>query len=159
MTAPAGDGGDWLVAEQLAPDTGGALGPLYQSAAAGVLAMPYCAACGGVVELEQQVCDRCESPEVRWSAVAPQGIVHSVTIVHRREPSLVLADRPYAVVDVELDSGHRLVMATERSGEAPAIGQRVTVAFRHVGGVAIPAVAGTTDAGQSPGPDEPGGNR
>jgi hypothetical protein len=61
--------------------------------------------------------------------------------VHRREPGLIVAAGPYPVIDVELASGHRLVLTTATpSGEVPAIGAPVEIAFRTVGAVELPAV-------------------
>jgi uncharacterized OB-fold protein len=62
--------------------------------------------------------------------------------VHRREPGLIVADAPYPVIDVELASGHRLVLTTTQAcPHAPAIGAPVEIAFRTVGAVAVPAVS------------------
>jgi uncharacterized OB-fold protein len=132
---------DWLVVDELAPATGGALAPLYEAGAAGRLEMPFCAGCGQPLELEQQVCDACGAG-VRWLPVEPAGVVHAVTTVNRREPGLVRVDAPYHVVDVELQSGHRVVMTTQHQvARAPAIGDPVRIGFRAIGGVAVPAVA------------------
>ena len=132
---------DWLLAPSLAPNaTDPVLAPLYTGAARGELVLPSCGACGLVLELEQRACDRCDSPDVVWAPVVPTGSVHSATTVHRRERGLVLATEPYPVVDVELDSGHRLVMTTLVPQQtAVVIGERVRVGFRSVGGVAVPA--------------------
>jgi uncharacterized OB-fold protein len=131
---------DWLVVDELAPATGGALAPLYEAAAGCVLVMPFCSGCGQTVELEQWICDACGAG-VEWRPVEPAGVVHAVTTVHRREPGLVRVDGPYHVADVELRSGHRVVMTTRQpAASAPAIGDPVLVGFRTVGGVAIPAV-------------------
>lgn len=76
-----------------------------------------------------------------WRAVAPHGTVHAATLMHRREPGLVHARGPYPIVDVELDSGHRLVMTTARPTDtAPRIGTAVHIAFRRLGDVVIPAI-------------------
>ena len=131
---------DWLVPDSLAPHTDGTLAPLYASAAVGDLSLPTCACCARPLELEQTRCDACGSELVEWRIVEPSGTVHSVTTVHRREPGLILTTEPYHVIDVELDSGHRLLMTTvQQTALPPAIGDRATVAFRHVGGVAVPA--------------------
>ncbi|WP_299950484.1 Zn-ribbon domain-containing OB-fold protein [uncultured Modestobacter sp.] len=132
---------DWLLAPGLAPNAADAvLAPLYAGAARGELVLPSCGACGLALELEQRACDRCDSADVVWAAVAPTGEVHSATTVHRRERGLVLATEPYPVVDVELASGHRLVMTTlAPRASAPAIGEAVRIGFRSVGGVAVPA--------------------
>src|SRR6201986_5480278 len=52
--------GDWLVAADLAPDTADpGMAPVYEAAARGALALPFCAACSAPLELEQYVCDEC----------------------------------------------------------------------------------------------------
>jgi uncharacterized protein len=152
--APSG-AGDWLVAPDLAPDAGDpVMAPLYAAATRGALALPFCAACSAPLELEQYVCDACgASAEVgtagrEWRDVPLAGTVHTATLVHRREPGLIVAPGPYPVIDVELASGHRLVLTTAApSGQAPDIGAPVEIAFRTVGAVTLPAV-------RFPGPDQ-----
>jgi uncharacterized protein len=54
---------------------------------------------------------------------------------------LVHGVAPYPIVDVELTSGHRMVMTTVRPAvTAPPIGTVVRIGFRHLGDVAIPAI-------------------
>jgi len=78
-----------------------------------------CAACGMPLELEQYVCDACgASAEIgtlgrEWRDVPLAGTVHTATLVHRREPGLIVATGPYPVIDIELASGHRLVLTTD----------------------------------------------
>ena len=134
-------GADWLVAPELAPDPADPdLAPLYSAAARGVLVMPFCAGCGIPLELEQSVCDACGQAGPKWREVPRSGTVHAATLVHRREPGLIVADAPYPVLDVELASGHRVALTTSRAcPQAPGIGTRVDIAFRRVGGVAVPA--------------------
>jgi uncharacterized OB-fold protein len=125
---------DWLVSPELAPDTTGALAPLYAAAERQALALPFCADCGQARELEQQICDRCRSTTVTWPDVELSGTVHAATMVHRHEPGLIVAEGPYPVLDVELTSGHRLVMTTVGPIDAlPPIGTSVTIGFRRVG--------------------------
>jgi uncharacterized OB-fold protein len=150
-TAPPGAPpgvGDWLVAPELAPDAADpVMAPVYAAAARGALALPFCAACATPLELEQYVCDRCgASAEIgtagrQWRDVPLEGTVHAATLVHRREPGLIVATGPYPVIDVELASGHRLVLTTAAvSWEAPGVGAPVEIAFRTVGAVTVPAV-------------------
>jgi uncharacterized OB-fold protein len=142
------DAGDWLVAPELVPDVADpVMAPVYAAAARGALALPFCAACGTPLELEQYVCDACGTsaeigtPGREWRDVPLAGTVHAATLVHRREPGLIVAPGPYPVIDVELDSGHRLVLTTATpSGGAPDIGTPVEIAFRTVGDVTLPAV-------------------
>ena len=62
--------GDWLVAPELAPETAdAALAPVYEAAARGALVLPFCAACGTPLELEQYVCDACGATS---SPMSPQ---------------------------------------------------------------------------------------
>jgi uncharacterized OB-fold protein len=131
---------DWLLTADLAPSTTDALAPLYAAAAEGVLRLPQCGVCGLALELEQQICDGCGSARVVWTEAEPFGTVHSATVVHRREPGLVLAVDPYPVADIELASGHRLVLTSLRPTEhAPAIGAPVSIGFRLLGDVVVPA--------------------
>jgi uncharacterized OB-fold protein len=137
---------DWLVDAQLAPATTGELAPFYAAAAVRRLDMPFCGPCGHVLELEQQICDACGSPDVTWRPVEPVGTVHSITRVHRLEPGLIRAESPYLVLDLELDSGHRIVLTTTGPAEIdPAIGERLNVTFRAVGGVLVPSAQISAD--------------
>ncbi|MFF4767318.1 Zn-ribbon domain-containing OB-fold protein [Streptomyces sp. NPDC001255] len=132
---------DWLVEDGLAPvvdDT--PPGPFYRAAARGELALPFCAACRLPLEPEQRLCDGCGADDILWETVAPRGTVHSATLVHRLEPGLVRTRAPYPVLDIELLSGHRLIMTTLAPATAPpAVGEPVTIGFRTVGGVHLPA--------------------
>jgi uncharacterized protein len=134
-------GEDWLVAPRLAPDPADRdLAPLYAAAQRGALVMPFCAGCDAPLELEQVVCDACGRAAREWREVPRAGTVHAATLVHRREPGLIVADAPYPVLDVELASGHRIVLTTTQAcTRAPEIGTSVEIAFRNVGGVAVPA--------------------
>ena len=140
VTTPARQ--DWLLEPALAPAVDGdAISPLYDAAARGELALPFCAACELPLELEQQTCDGCGHAERLWRQVNPRGSVHAATMMHRREPGLVRATEPYLIVDVEMESGHRIVMTTLTPTDTVLpIGTTVRVGFRRLGDVAIPAV-------------------
>ena len=140
MTATAVE--DWLLDSALAPTADDdLLAPLYRAASRNELAMPFCAACALPLELDQEVCDNCGGTESDWRTVELRGIVHAATLMHRREPGLVHGVVPYPIVDIELTSGHRLVMTTVQPAEtAPPIGSAVRIGFRHLGDVAIPAI-------------------
>ncbi|WP_231984407.1 OB-fold domain-containing protein [Mycobacterium sp. E342] len=133
---------DWLLAESVAPQVqGDPLQPLYDFAAHGVLAMPFCAHCDLALELEQQRCDGCGALEVLWREVEAVGKVHAATMMHRHERGLVVAERPYPIVDVELASGHRIVVTTATPcPAAPPIGTKVFLSFRRLGATTIPAI-------------------
>lgn len=136
---------DWLLAPALAPDTDDALlRPLYEATGRGELALPFCSSCDLPLDLEQEVCDGCGGLHRAWRTVDLVGEVHTATVMHRREPGLVVTEGPYPIADVELTSGHRLIMTTARPATtAPAIGATVSIAFRRVGDVSVPAVDNT----------------
>jgi uncharacterized OB-fold protein len=140
MTATAVE--DWLLDSALAPAADDdVLAPLYRAAARNELAVPFCAACALALELDQEVCDGCGHGERNWRIVEPRGTVHAATLMHRREPGLVHGVVPYPIVDVELSSGHRIVMTTVQPADtAPPIGAAVHIGFRHLGDIAIPAI-------------------
>jgi len=133
--------GDWLVSDALAPDPDDAvLAPLYAGAARVALTLPFCASCGQPMELDQQVCDGCLSVGATWRDVERRGVVHAATLVHRREPGLILVDEPYPGLDVELTSGHRIVMTTRLpANHLPDLGSTVTIGFRRVGATLVPS--------------------
>lgn len=138
---------DWLLDSALAPKPEhDALAPLYLATSRNELALPFCAACAQPLELDQEVCDHCGDTEQDWRTVELRGTVHAATLMHRREPGLVHAAGPYPIVDVELASGHRLVMTTAQpADDTPAIGATVRIGFRQLGGVAIPAIHNIID--------------
>lgn len=140
---------DWLVSDALAPDIDdGALAPLYAGAARDALTLPFCAACDQPLELDQQICDRCLSASRTWRDVERRGVVHAATLVHRRERDLIVAGEPYPVLDVEVASGHRIVMTTRLpANHLPDLGSTVTIGFRRIGDGHVPAAdLPTTDS-------------
>jgi uncharacterized protein len=145
MTATAVE--DWLLDSTLSPTADDdVLAPLYRAAARNELAMPFCAACTLPLELDQEVCDGCGKLDRNWRRVELSGTVHAATLMHRREPGLVHGGVPYPIVDVELTSGHRMVMTTVQPADtAPPIGTAVRIGFRHLGDVAIPAIDNLED--------------
>lgn len=140
MTATAVE--DWLLDSALAPAADDdMLAPLYQAAARNELALPFCAACALPLELDQKVCDQCGNAKQDWRTVDLRGTVHAATLMHRRESGLVHGVAPYPIVDVELTSGHRMVMTTVQPADtAPPVGTAVRIGFRCLGDVAIPAI-------------------
>ena len=83
--------GDWLVADELAPDPSGTLRSLFEQAALGELVMPSVTTAARPLELEQFACDACGG-RVASRRVDPSGTVRAVTTVHRREPRVDTSD-------------------------------------------------------------------
>lgn len=136
---------DWLLEEALAPDTDDDhMLAFYEAAARGELILPFCTDCHLQLDLEQYVCDRCGSFDSSWQSVDLIGVVHSATTMCRFETGLVRVDVPYPILDIELSSGHRLIMTTlDPTSVTPSIGDEVGIAFRKLGGVAIPSAFST----------------
>jgi uncharacterized OB-fold protein len=147
---------DWLLSAALAPAVDGdLLAPLYSGAARGLLVLPFCPACDLPLELEQRVCDDCATAGADWRPVEPSGTVHSVTVVHRLERGLVRTSDPYPVADIEMACGHRVVLTSvEPSHRPPSIGDAVSIGFRRLGDVAVPAFHRTTQPGETEDPDD-----
>ncbi|MFC9834293.1 Zn-ribbon domain-containing OB-fold protein [Rhodococcus sp. NPDC127530] len=148
---------DWLLHPGLEPDVAAdSLAPLYEASARGELALPFCTRCGIPLGLEQYVCDGCGSSDSDWRVVEPTGVVHSATTMHRFEPGLVRTAEPYAILDVELSAGHRLIMTTlHPTAHPPRVGDAVEVDFRRLGNVWIPAACNTETSSETTSSAEP----
>jgi uncharacterized protein len=78
------------------PDTGG----FFAAAAAGQVALRYCADCGALLHLPRAYCHHCGSWNTTYRAIAPRGRVYSWTVVeHQIHPAYPV---PYTVALVEL---------------------------------------------------------
>lgn len=132
---------DWLADDALAPPPTARCAPFHDAAADGRIVLPRCRACAAPLELDQVACHRCADTGAVWQEVPRRGQVHATSSVHRVAPPQILTDRPYLLIDVEFESGHRLVLTTcAPCAQAPAVGQQVRIGFRRVGGTPLPAV-------------------
>lgn len=132
---------DWLVDDTLAPPVTERCEPFHAAASNGRVVLPSCEACAGPVELDQVACHRCGAVGTVWHEVPRRAKVHASSLVHRVAPPQILSDKPYLLIDVEFESGHRLVLTTTRPWtEPPEIGLQVPIGFRRVGEVHLPAV-------------------
>jgi uncharacterized protein len=87
------------------PDTGG----FFAAAAAGQVALRYCADCGALLHLPRAYCHRCGGWSTGYRVVAPRARVYSWTVVeHQIHPAYPV---PYTVALVELadESAARLI--------------------------------------------------
>lgn len=132
---------DWLVDDSLAPPSTDRCAPFHAAAAEARLVLPRCSACERPLELDQIACHGCGIVGAAWHELQPRGHVHAATVVHRVSVPQVLADAPYVLIDVEFETGHRLVLTTTGPwSDAPRVGQEVQIGFRCVGGTYLPAV-------------------
>jgi uncharacterized OB-fold protein len=116
------------------------LRPFLQSTARDALSMPFCDRCGAPVDIDQRRCESCGAGAVCWRIVEPRGRVAAATMMHRRDAG-VMADSRYAVVEVELLSGHRLITSTaSASDHAFQAGEPVALEMVRVGDRNIPRI-------------------
>jgi uncharacterized OB-fold protein len=102
---------------------------LWSSATAeGRLAFPRCASCGAWNWYPLPSCRACGAEEMRMEDVAPRGVVHSWTRIHRAFGKEPAAPLPYVDVIVEIDAarGVRLVCLQDGSDD-PVIGSPVAL--------------------------------
>jgi uncharacterized OB-fold protein len=117
----------------------------HEGAAAGVLRVQRCTACGACRHPPRIFCPTCGSGSSEWRAVSGRGRVWSFVVAH---PPLLPAFEPFApytVVTVELDEDPTIRIVgniVERLGDPPgavdpatvAIGEPVRAAFLRVDG-------------------------
>lgn len=86
-----------------------------------------CELCARLVWYPRFVCPHCGGSSLSWERLSGEGVIYAVS-VHHRAALPALADKvPYSVVLVDLDEGVRLM--SNVFGPAPAVGDRVTVAW------------------------------
>lgn len=117
------------MAEPLAPIVNALSRPFWDSAAAGRLSLPFCAATGRPFWPPSPSSPFARGGAVSWRDAAPEGIVRSL-VVYRRAFQQALADRlPYGVALIEVAPGVRLLAHVPDPGAAAA-GDRVRLGFR-----------------------------
>lgn len=107
-----------------------ALAPFFAAAKRGALVVQRCSSCGTLRFPAREVCSRCLSRDAAWVPVSGRGKVWSFVVMHQAAHPWFAARVPYAVVQVELDEGVRII--SNLFGVPPQeihIGQPVEVVF------------------------------
>ena len=93
------------------------------------LRIPRCRSCGAVHFYPHALCPACMSPDLDYVPVSGNGTIYSYTIIRSPQPAFKGME-PYAVVNVELDEGVRM-MANVRTDdvEQVRIGKRVRLIY------------------------------
>lgn len=93
-----------------------------------------CEDCGRHRFPASRYCPHCHGSKFQWEAVAGSGEVESFCIFHKAYFPGFVADMPYAVIQVKLDSGVRFFsnMAGGSANDAIAVGMRVEAVFEDV---------------------------
>lgn len=112
-----------------------ALEPFLAAARRGELVVQRCGGCGALRFPAREVCSRCLSREAGWVPVSGRGRVWSFVVMHQAAHPWFAARVPYAVVQVELEEGVRMLSNLQDvPASAVRIGQPVEVVFDAVGG-------------------------
>lgn len=111
-----------------------ALAPFFAAAKRGELVVQRCGSCGVLRFPAREVCSRCLSREATWVPVSGRGTVWSFVVMHQAAHPWFAARVPYAVVQVQLDEGVRMISnLLDVPAAAVRIGQPVEVVFDAVG--------------------------
>lgn len=114
--------------------------PFWEGLERGALVLPVCLACSRPHFYPRILCPHCGADELRWDEMSGDGVVYSVTVVHRRDKDGVPFDQTIALVT--LDEGPRIM--SEIRGGTVAIGDRVRLAAS--GEPALPFFAPAVEA-------------
>ena len=104
--------------------------PFWQGCREHRLLLPTCTACGKPHLPPGPVCPFCFADAIQWKQASGRGRISTWTMVHKAWFPAFAAEKPYNVVQVELDEGPRLT--SNLVGATPSIGQRVEIVFDDV---------------------------
>lgn len=107
--------------------------PFWEAARRHELRLQRCGECGRFWYPPGPVCPDCLSEHFEWSQVSGRGIISSWVVFHKAYFPAFAAEIPYAVVQVELEEGPRLISSLVGiSREEIRIGIPVEVVFDDV---------------------------
>ncbi|SEE58168.1 Zn-ribbon domain-containing OB-fold protein [Jiangella alba] len=122
--------------------------PFWAAAAEHRLTYQRCRACDTVIFYPRGHCTTCTGTDLGWHESAGAGTVYTCSVVRRPLHPAFKDLAPYTVAWVDLDEGFRLLThIVDRAGRPVTsyIGQRVTVHWLDVDGVALPAFTPAAD--------------
>jgi hypothetical protein len=117
-------------AEKPLPQITPEMAPFWEAARRHQLVVQRCRGCGAHRFPARDICSRCLSRDAEWAPVSGRGKVFSYAVMHQVYHPGFADEVPYAVVQVELEEGGR--MLTNVVGCAPAdltVGMPVEVVF------------------------------
>jgi uncharacterized OB-fold protein len=107
--------------------------PYWEAAQRGEFRLPRCTNCRGWVYPFAPVCPECgEIGLFEWVEPSGRATLNSWVIYHRPFGPFTVDDVPYAVVEVELEEGPRMISSVVAATEPLSVGMRLRVAFRSV---------------------------
>ena len=103
--------------------------PYWEGLCNGKLRYQHCINCSTANFPPRKCCSACQSLELEWRDSSGQGVIHSITTVHRA-PSLKFKEKaPYDLAIVELDEGFR-IMVNVTPPMLGKIGSRIGMTFQ-----------------------------
>ena len=94
----------------------------------GKLRYQHCMNCSTANFPPRECCSACQSSELEWRDSSGQGVIHSITTVHRAPSPRFKKKAPYDLAIVELDEGFR-IMINVTPPMLGKIGSRIRVTF------------------------------
>src|ERR1700759_4706313 len=91
----------------------------------GRIVFQHCEDCGAAVWYLRTVCPNCMSLDLSLRHSAGEGVVHSLTTLHRPGHPARSGDVPYTVALVDLDDGVRVIGNLRQDATTTGIGGRV----------------------------------
>ena len=108
--------------------------PFWDAAAQGRLVYQHSDKCGNNYHYPRARCPRCWSDRVEWRDASGRGTVYTYTVIHENPMPPFRDSVPYAIGNVELEEGPRLMTGfVDTPPEAMAVGMPVEVTFETEG--------------------------
>ena len=102
----------------------------------GKLRYQHCINCSTANFPPRKCCSACQSSELEWKDSSGQGVIHSITTVHRAPSPKFKKKAPYDLAIVELDEGFR-IMVNVTPPMLGKIGSRIGMTFKEQADLSI----------------------
>jgi hypothetical protein len=112
----------------------------WDAAQEGELQIQRCNSCGKHYFYPRPFCPHCFSDDVEWTVVSGRATLHSYVINHRPMPGWE-EEAPYAIAQVELEEGPRLmtsIVGIPNTPEALVLDMALEVTFEEQSGMMVP---------------------
>lgn len=114
--------------------------PYWDAAQEEQLQIQRCNTCGKHYFYPRPFCPNCFSEDVEWTVVSGRATLHSYVINHRPMPGWE-DEAPYAIAQVELEEGPRLmtsIVGIPNTPEALVLDMALEVTFEEQSGMKVP---------------------
>jgi uncharacterized OB-fold protein len=127
-------------AERPLPDVSPRMRAFWEAAREGRLVIQECGRCGARRFPAAETCDGClRGDALGWIEASGRGTVFSYVVMHQVHDRAFGAEVPYAVLDVKLDEGPRMISGLESCAISDLrVGLPVEVTFETRGELSLP---------------------